>query len=355
MTTRFHSLDIARSPVVFALFEAKPSAPNSGFYAGVLITQKGPAKGHYAVKDGGRVVNFDAKNPAHAELQKYPIVIGDETLDDVARCGAEEGTTKCKLDHGATIKDIVGSYSSFKRSGDQVRADLTLMNSSSQRSFVEELFANFSKKVGNSIDFDYRYEIQGSVAVARCVKLNSVDIVDAPAATNSLFNENPNPTPTQLTMTKEELEQLTGVINGAVNTAIETRFKALETGINTRLGKIETTVTKLEEGADDDKKDKEKKNDDDKSAMSAANIQKAVLSSIREIFPKATVDNLNSLAAGGGANKDEYADKHAAAMSLGMTGPQATKFMATKHPALYTAKFGNGGGQKGSAATSTKL
>ncbi len=44
--------------------------------------------------------------------------------------------------------------------------------------------------------------------------------------------------------------------------------------------------------------------------------------------------------------KDEYAEKHAAFMATGFTGPQATKLMANKHPALYTAKYGNGGGQK---------
>jgi hypothetical protein len=350
--TLFHTLDFNRSPIAFAFFEAKPSAPNSGFYAGVLVIQKGPAKGHYAVKDAsGRVVNYDPTDPDHAELRKYPIVIGDETLDDVVRCGAADDTTKCKLDHGKSIKDIVGDYSTFRRDGDQVRANLTLMQSSEYRAFVEELFAKFSKKVGNSIDFNFKYEIQQDVAVARCVKLNSVDIVDAPAATNSLFNENPTPAPFK--MTKEELEQLTGVINTAVNTAVDTKFTALQTGIDTRLGKIEKTVTKLEEGEEDpDKKKKDKEEADGKEEMSAL-VKTATLSAVREFFPKTAVDNLAALSQTppAGAGETNYDKKHQSLVEGGMTTGQATKFMSQKHPALYNAKFGNGGGQKQTKTT----
>lgn len=350
--SRFHSLTDGRVAISFSHFEAKPDAAHPGSYAGVLIIQKGVAKGHYAVKDGARLVNFDAANPDHAELRKYQIVIGDDTLDDVVRCGAEAESTKCKLDHGATIKDIVGDYATFRRDGDQVRADLTLMASTQHRAFVEELFAKFSKKVGNSIDFDYRYEIQGEVAVARCVKLNSVDIVDAPAATNSLFTENPNPTPpSNMALSKEDLDAITGT----VNTAVDARFSKLEKDINTRFDEVKT---KMEDGDDADEKkkkdDEEKKKKDDADGgekMSAGAINKAVLSAVREIFPKATVDNLNSLAAGTNTPKDEYAEKYAAALALGMSAVQATKFMANKHPGLYNAKFGNGGGGKGSAKT----
>lgn len=349
MATRFHALIEERSPLVFAQFEAVPDISRPGFYGNVLIIQKGPAKGHFAVKDGGRVVNYDPEDPSHAELPKYQIVIGDATLDDVARCGAEAQSTKCKLDHGATVRDIVGNYSTFRREGDQVRADLTLMKSTPHREYVEELFSDFAKKVGNSIDFDYRYEIQGDVAVARCVKLNSVDIVDAPAATNSLFHE-PIIPPTTMPLSKEDLDAITGVVNSAV----ESRFTVLQTGIDTRLGKIETTVTKLQEGDDDEdeeKKKKKKEDDDAKTAMSAGVIEKAVLSAVQKVLPKATLDNLASLAASTGGVKDEYAEKVALCEAAGMKPSTITRYIASKWPAVYTSKFGNGGGQKGSAKT----
>lgn len=345
--TRFHSLTVGPKHLSFAHFGAIPDPAQPGFYAGVLIIEKGPAKGHYAVKDGSRVVSYDLENPDHAELEKYQIVIGDDTLDDVARCGAESETTKCKLDHGSTIKDIVGDYSTFRRDGDQVRADLTLMSSTQHRAFVEELFSKFSKKVGNSIDFDYRYEIQGSVAVARCVKLNSVDIVDAPAATNSLFNEQDQPTPPKnMALSKEDLDAISGVVNNAV----DAKFGMLQKGIETRFDKIESSVTKLEEGDDeDDEKDKKDKKEKDGEEKMSAMIAKATLSAVREVLPKSVVENLASLTAHQSGAKDEYAEKVALCEAAGLKGGQITRHIAAKFPAIYNSKFGNGAGHKGSA------
>lgn len=358
MRTRFHSLSVDRSPVVFTQLEAiTPKTGQPGFYPGVLIIQKGPAKGHFAIKEeDGRVVNCDWDNPEHLAAKKYPIMMGDDMLNDVVRCGTENENTKAKLDHGETVRDIVGGYSNFSRDGDQVRADLTLMDSSIHREYVEELFAKFAKKVGNSIDFNYRYEIQGEVAVARCNKLNSVDIVDAPAATNSLFNENPNtPPPQHMPLSKEDLD--------AIGNALESRFSKLETGIKTRLGEIETRLEKgpwneppdgkkMEEGDDDKDKKKDKKDDDDKKdAMSEGKIEKAVLSAVRQIFPKAVVENLASLGQGNGAAKDEYAEKVALCEAAGLKGTQVVRHIAAKFPEIYNAKFGDGGGQKGGAST----
>ncbi len=346
MATRFHALIADLSPLVFTHFEAKPEAGQPGCYAGVLVIQKGVAKGHFAVKEeGGRIVNFDPNNAEHAELRRYQIVIAEETLDDVARCGFE--SIKCKLDHGGTVKDIVGAYSAFRREGDQVRADLALMDSTPHRAYVMELFADFAKKVGNSIDFDYRYDLKGDVAVARCVKLNSVDIVDAPAATNSLFHEPTNPPEKYTMLTAEDLAAITGV----VNTAVENRFGVLQTGIETRLGKIETTVTKLEEGDGDDedekkKKAKEKEEADGKEAMSAGAIQKAVMAGIQAVLPKAALSSLGTAGQQPAASKDEYADKLALCEAAGIKGSAAIRHIAAKFPAIYNAKFGGGSAAK---------
>jgi len=190
---KFHTLEKQQTPICFTQFNAVPNATEPGCYSNVLVIQKGIAKGHYAVVCNGSVEHYDPANELHTSLQKYQIVIGDDTLDDVVRCGMEADTVKCKLDHGATVRDIVGNYAGFMRSGEQVRAKLSLMKNSPHRGYVEELFSDFANKVGNSIDFQHAYVIKDNVAVARCVKLNSVDIVDAPAATNSLFNEQENP------------------------------------------------------------------------------------------------------------------------------------------------------------------
>lgn len=353
-----HCLD-ARSILAFTRFQAAQGTPTEGDYPGVLIIEKGPAKGHYAVKDGNRVVNYDRENPDHAELQKFPIWIGDDSLDDVVRAAADSDSTKCKLDHGSTVRDIIGDYSGFRRDGDQVRADLSLMDSTPHRAYVMELFSKFADKVGNSIDFDYAYEIQGDKAIARVVKLNSVDIVDTPAATNSLFNENHDNQETTMALSKEDLEALGNIVDAKINQ----RFSALETSISARFDEVKEKLEddkeksdekeSLEEGEDkeDDKKEKKEDKEDDAGEMSAK-VSKAVFAAIQKALPKVALQNLS-----GGKQDDNggetYSAKFQACKAAGMSDAQAIRHIANKFPHLYNAKFGAGEGGKGSASRTT--
>jgi len=286
------------TPLTFTRFQALPGdAAKPGHYPGVLIIEKGLAKGHFAVKDGNRVVNYQPANPEHASLQKFQIVIGDDTLNDVVACGLENETSKCKLDHGATVRDIVGDYAKFRRDGDQVRADLTLMDSTGHRAYVEELFKKFSKKIGNSIDFDFSYDIKGDVAIARCRKLNSVDIVDAPAATKSLFNENPNnPTPpTHMPLDAKDLE--------AIGNLVDTKLTAHKTEITTQLSAL---TAKFEEGEKDEKKEEKEEKDEEKDSAKMSEIaSKAALAAVEAAFPKAQREQFAKLNGDAGVSKFE--------------------------------------------------
>jgi hypothetical protein len=332
----------------FARFEAGSEKANEGFFPGVLVIENGPAKGHFAVKlDSGRVVEYDSSNPEHAKLQKYPIYIADATLDDVVRCGNAAEVTKCKLDHGSTVKDIVGNYARFRRDGEQVRADLSVMDSTPHRPYVLELVAKMAKKIGNSIDFDYDYEIVGGRAVARCVNLNSVDIVDSPAATNSLFHQNNNPSQLDMPLSTEDLAAIGGIISKEVSSQLST----VKTDFNNR---FEEMKTKMEEYSPDKEEKKEEKKEESATddAKLASLVKSSTLAAVREVLPKAVLANLESL----GNRQDEkkegdYDSKHAAFMATGLTSGEATRLMARKHPALYTAKFGAGEGGKGSAST----
>lgn len=343
MQTYFSALVSPFHSLVFAQFQANAEGAKAGFYPDVLIIEEGPAKGHYAVKgDDGRVVNFDRSNPDHAKLQKYPIVIGSATLDDVVRCGNSEDWAKCKLDHGSTVRDIVGKYVTFRRDGTKVRANLTLLENSPHRSYVEEIISQMSKKIGNSIDFDYLYEIQDGKAVARCVKLNSVDIVDTPAATNSLFTEQTN-NEAHMPLTKEDLE--------AIGSVVDTKLSALKAETDKQFSAIKTQLEADEESDEDKKKreDKEKKDKEDGTELSTM-IKTATLAAVREVLPKATLENLASLSKGA-ATPDAYEEKIQLCAAAGITGPAALRHIARQFPAIYTAKFGNGGGGKGSATT----
>lgn len=321
------------SPLVFTRFEAKPVADKPGHYPGVLVIEKGPAKGHFAVKEGDRVVNYDRANPDHAKLERFQIVIGDATLDDVVTCGLEAESTKCKLDHGATVRDIVGDYASFRRDGDQVRADLTLMDSTPHRGYIIELFKKFSKKVGNSIDFDYSYEIEGNVAIARCRKLNSVDLVDAPAATKSLFNENPT-TPTKSMLSTEDL--------AAIGTLIDTKLSTVKVEIDTKLS---TISARFEDG--DGKKDEDKDKKDEKKeelaedkekeeAKMSAIASKAALAAVNAAFPPAQREHFAKLSATEGKSKFEQLVDAAIAAGAPNRGI-AVQRVARDHSETYNA------------------
>lgn len=325
--------------ISFAKFQSLPEGAKEGFYPGVLVIEKGPAKGHYAVKESsGRVVQYDSTNPEHSELRKYPITIGDSTLDDVARCGQLDGATKCKLDHGSTVRDIVGDYTNFRRDGDKVRADLTLDSRFDCYGHAVALIDRMSKKIGNSIDFDYKYEIHGEIAIARCVKLNSVDIVDAPAATNSLFEENKQPDNiNRMALTKEEIAE----IGGIMKTELASQLGAVESKFNTRFDEIKSKMDEAPDTGDD--KDKKKKKEDDSDGeekMSKADAHRMLLSTIREVFPTVTVQKLTDPSKAKTEHKDEYEEKFQALKELGHSDADATRFMARKHRHLYNAKFG---------------
>jgi len=291
------------TPLTFTQFRARPDeAGKPGYYPGVLIIEMGPAKGHFAVKDGSRVINYQPSNPAHAALQKFQIVIGDDTLDDVVTCGMESETTKCKLDHGATVRDIVGDYSKFQRNGNQVRADLMLMESTPHRAYVEELFKKFSKKIGNSIDFDFSYDIKGDVAIARCRKLNSVDIVDAPAATKSLFNENPNHLTTlpHMPLDANDLK--------AIGDLVDTKLTAHKTEIT---GQLSAITAKFEEGEkkeeEKDEKEKEKDSATDEAKMSEI-ASRAALAAVDAAFPKAQREQFSKITTQGKSQFETLVD-----------------------------------------------
>lgn len=348
---KFHTLEKQQTPICFTQFNAVPNATEPGCYSNVLVIQKGIAKGHYAVVCNGSVEHYDPANELHTSLQKYQIVIGDDTLDDVVRCGMEADTVKCKLDHGATVRDIVGNYAGFMRSGEQVRAKLSLMKNSPHRGYVEELFSDFANKVGNSIDFQHAYVIKDNVAVARCVKLNSVDIVDAPAATNSLFNEQENPNQPNTMLTAEDLKQITDT----VNTAVDSKFNALKTDLDTKFTAINTKFEEGEKKEEEKEEKEEEKKEDDADTKLAALVSKTVLAAVQQVLPKVPVTQLSTPAAPAAPAEDTYEGKLSLCEAAGIKGAAAIRHIAAKFPALYNTKFGAGGGQKGGASTSTKL
>ena len=108
---------------VFTKFEAKPEPSQDGFNK-VLILAEGPAKGHMCVEQHGRLKPFNPDDPEHAKLEKIPIFITAETLQQVADSGNARSEVKAKLDqrgdHAGGVSDTFGGYSNFRVEGNSV-------------------------------------------------------------------------------------------------------------------------------------------------------------------------------------------------------------------------------------------
>ena len=109
-------------------FEAKvsPQIGDTGI-KDVLVIQCGPAKGHFAVQDGGNVIPFNPNNPAHSTLEKLPIWIDQQTLEQIIESGNAQPEVQAKMKHG-DIDDTIGGNSKFRidEQRDPVRSRLVV-------------------------------------------------------------------------------------------------------------------------------------------------------------------------------------------------------------------------------------
>lgn len=327
------------TPLSFTRFQALPGdSSKPGCYPGVLVIETGAAKGHFAVKDGNRIVNYNPTNPDHGKLERFQIVISHETLDDVVKCGIENELTKCKLDHGSTVRDIVGEYGKFRRDGSQVRADLELDSRLDGYDHALALVDKFAKKIGNSIDFDYTYEIKGDVAIARCRKLNSVDIVDAPAATKALFSQNLTTQPTpHMPLDAADIK--------VIGDLFDTKFSSVNTEFATLKGEVSTLSKKFEEGDGEKKnKDEDEKKEAEMAAKFAEIASKATLAAVETAFPKAQREQFAKLGEVPGKSKFEQLVDTQIAAGAANRGI-AIQRIARDHADVYNAHMSaqNGG------------
>lgn len=308
-------------------FEAKQTVDDGMTLKGVLVLETGYAKGHYAVVLDGRACQYEYGNPEHDKAEKYPIKIDEQTLRQVADAGNSKPSVKAKLNHGESVGDIIGCYKHFRVEGNAVRADLTLMKSSPHKDYVLELADTLPDEIGNSIDFLPYYEVVNTTSpvsvVARCKKLNSVDIVDQPAATNSLF-ENPNPQ-YDMPLSPEDLKSLGDLIDNKM----EAKFSALKQdtekqfqALNKKLEEVEEKIEEELEETEEEKAERERKEkeqmeneSEDKDKEFAARVEKAAMAAVNKMLPKASVMKLNEMS--GKTTKDPFDDAVDLALSAG--------------------------------------
>lgn len=282
----------------FSRFESKPEMAADGI-KGVLVISEGPAKGHFCVEQNGKLRPYNPDDASHEKLEKIPVFITAKTLQDVAQSGNSRSEVKAKLDHGETVRDCFGGYSNFRVDGDSVYADLKFLEGTPHRSFVEGIASRFADEFGNSIDFQSSYSLgQDSsghkIAIANCLRLGSIDLVDSPAATNSLFEEQDTTLPSDsMSLSPEDLATIGDMITKAVAAAAKADETQDAATIEERLSKLEAAAApeNKEDPAkmsDDPEKKKEDEGKVDEGKL-AALAEKAALSAIHKEFTKLSV------------------------------------------------------------------
>lgn len=275
----------------FTQFEAKPQMEADGIKR-VLVISEGPAKGHFCVEVGGKLRPYNPSDETHDKLEKIPVFITAQTLQQVADSGNSRSEVKAKLDqrgdHAGSAADTFGGYSNFQIEGGNVYADLKFLEGTPHRSFVEGIASRFADEFGNSIDFQSSYTLGKDasgqkIAIANCLRLGSIDLVDSPAATNSLFEEQESPSPSDsMPLSPEDLATIGDMITKAVAAAAKTDETQDAATIEERLAKLESAAAP-EKKEDEPEKKGEVKTDDEKLAAIA---EKAALKLIGGEFAK---------------------------------------------------------------------
>lgn len=284
----------------FTRLEAQSEAADNGFKR-MLIISEGVAKGHFCVEVNGKLRAFNPDDPDHEKLDKLPMFISAQTLQQVADSGNSRSGVKAKLDqrgdHAGGVTDTFGDYSNFRVEGGNVYADLTFLPSTPHRPFVEGIVTRLSGEFGNSIDFKRSFypgkDASGQkIAIANCLQLASVDLVDSPAATNSLLEEIDSPTE-YMALSPEDLSAIGEMITKAITASQSADKQQDAASMADRLSKLEAAAAPSAEKSDEKKKkdeDAKEKDEDakekDEEAKLSARIEKAAMKIANEQFTK---------------------------------------------------------------------
>jgi hypothetical protein len=137
-----------------------------GVIRGVSVITTGEAKGHG--------VFIDAKS-----LQTF-----------LSAAQARPGGVPVKMDHGTGFYHIVGKLENFRIDGESLRADLHLLKTHEQYPRILEMASTMAEAFGLSVSSVATGEQIDGKEYLRCDELNSVDLVDRPAANpTGLFSQ----------------------------------------------------------------------------------------------------------------------------------------------------------------------
>lgn len=153
----------------------------SGVIRGVSVITVGEAAGHNLWVDG-------------------------DTLSQLNELSGKRGSIKVKINHpvdGSTpaFESTAGQLNNFRVEGNHVRADLELLKSEALYDKIMEMAQQMPKDFGLSVRVAYEKETKDGKDFLRPTDIESVDLVDSPAANpNGLFSAKPAKQPTNKPM-----------------------------------------------------------------------------------------------------------------------------------------------------------
>lgn len=141
-----------------------------------------------AIKDG---VILGVSVITIGEAKGHGVYIDQKSLESYLSAAINrQGGVPVKMDHGTGFYHIVGKLENFRVDGDSLRADLHLLKSHEQFARIVEMAETMADSFGLSVSSVANSEKIDGKEYLRCEELNSVDLVDRPAANpNGLFRE----------------------------------------------------------------------------------------------------------------------------------------------------------------------
>lgn len=141
-----------------------------------------------AIKDG---VILGVSVITIGEAKGHGVYIDQKSLESYLSAAINrQGGVPVKMDHGTGFYHIVGKLENFRVDGDSLRADLHLLKSHEQFERIVEMAETMADSFGLSVSSVANSEKIDGKEYLRCEELNSVDLVDRPAANpNGLFRE----------------------------------------------------------------------------------------------------------------------------------------------------------------------
>ncbi len=335
----------------FAKLEANQEAGTDGFKR-ILIISEGPAKGHFGVEKNGKLYQYDPEDDSHAKLEKLPMWIAGQTLEEIVRCGNSRNEIKAKIDqrgdHAGGVTDTFGGYSNFRIENGSVYADLSFLPDTPHRSFVEGILNRMADEFGNSINFKMSFrpgkDASGQkIAIANCLQLASVDLVDSAAATNSLLEELDSPPPDSMPLSPEDLATIGKMITDAVAAATKADAAQDAATMEERLAKLEAAAATPDKKDDVKMSDDPDKKDEEKEKAEEAKLSSLALKIASEQFKKLSVGFVKTGENDGRKIGDELETAVQAQLSSGCKNRGlALQRIAMDNPKLYNEAAKNG-------------